>query len=71
MLTILLTKKREKNSPKTFMGNEQNNNAAVVKLVDTPDYVSPHSFNNSSNSIPVTLCQPTNVNLWSLESLCN
>ena len=25
-------------------------NAAVVKLVDTPDLGSPHSFNNSSNS---------------------
>ncbi len=71
MLTNLKAKRREKNTPKAFMENDYSNNAAVMELVDIPDLGSPHSFNNSSDSSPVTLCQPTNVNLWSLESLCN
>tara|TARA_E500000081_G_C5984348_1_gene283904 strand:+ start:256 stop:417 length:162 start_codon:yes stop_codon:yes gene_type:complete len=53
------------------MENDYNINAAVVKLVDTPDLGSQHSFNNSSNSIPVTLCQQTNANFMSLEFICN
>ena len=71
MPTNLRRIRREARQLKAFMENGYNINAAVVKLVDTPDLGSPHSFNNSSNSIPVTLCQPTNTKFMSLKNLWN
>ena len=71
MLTNLGRIRRETKQLKAFMENGYNINAAVVKLVDTPDLGSPHSFTNSSNSITATLCQPTNAKFMSLKSLWN
>ena len=46
-------------------------NAAVAELVDATDLGSPHSFNNSSNSSPVTVCQPTIQKMLSAKNLCD